>query len=697
MSQIKSSILRSRRNGGGKIRTTSSNGSSNDPTAIVLGALPLHYPALLSPSRATFSLFAQSQRRQRLLVTSGGILLLFGLAGVSVYRFHEDTISTTGGNNLESSILLGIDGPIHDIVIAGAGPGGLTAALFGARAGLDVFVLGSEMGLLSETRQLNNFPSYSQGNGPDWLKTTKRQALQFGATFATPGVLATELTRDQTSGLFTLTTTAPNRDEHSVHAWSVIVASGATLRRLGLPKEDLLWGRTMHNCAICDGHLYLDRTVLVVGGGDSATDASILLARYAKQVYLVHRRSQFSGKNQAAIEVAETTDNITILKPYEVTDWELDTDNQLTGARIRNTELDIDKVLSVDGVFVMIGAIPNTQWLSGAVDLDHGLVKLEGATQTSTTGLFAVGEVSDHVYKQAITASAEGAQAAIDAERWLRETRGVHKHINVSKSQPKVVVESEKRGELEEGDRGRGIQCDLMTEECIKEVVGQNAVVVFSKSWCPYCRTALEVLNIAGIAHPMIVDLTENENAKEIQAALESMTGRRTVPNIFVGGRSIGGGQETSALQAKGKLVPLLVEAGALQPLATNENDEHGASSCNLAERSCVEGVIRKYPVLMFTLSWCPECSRTLEFLSSVGAERPQLIDLEDYDKDVQVALRNNMMAISGRRSVPNLFVGGEFVGGYAQTLKMHEAGQLVAKLRAVGWHTMEHMSEGQP
>jgi thioredoxin reductase (NADPH) len=632
-------------------------------------------------------------------LAGGGTLLLLGLLGGSVHHFRDGSPTNHVVRKLiqqatyADHAALGIDGPIHDVVIAGAGPAGLTAALFAARAGLDVVVLGSETGLLSETQHLDNFPSYSEGNGPNWLKATKQQALRFGARFATPGVLATGLKRGKQSGVFTLTTTAQLPEERSLHAWSVIVASGATPRRLGLAKEDLMWGINMHNCAICDGHLYLDKTVLVVGGGDSAMDAAILLARYVKQVYLVHRRDQFSGKNQAAIDVAQSTANVKKLTPYQVLEWELDSQNQLKGAKIRHTESQTVEVLSVDGVFVMIGATPNTQWLSGAVDMDGGLVKLNGATQTTSSGVFAVGEVSDNVYKQAITASAEGAKAAIDAERWLRETRGVHKQIRVPPSEPEGTVKIQKTEEQEPKKQGGGISCDLVKEECIKELVEQNPVVIFSKAWCPYCRKAMEALRAAGIAQPFIVDLTENDKAREIQATLNSITGRRTVPNVFVGGRSIGGGDETSGLQARGKLIPLLVEAGALPPPETSANDEHEGGACSLAERSCVEEMIQKYPVLMFTLSWCPECKRTLELLSSIiGPKTPHLIDLEDYDKEIQLEIRNNMMMISGRRSVPNLYIGGKFFGGYAQTLKMHEAGEVVAKLKEVGWPVNEQV-----
>lgn len=706
-------LLRSRRgangyNGNGSIK---GNGS-------VANTLPLHTsPGTPSSSSRVFSVRSNSNSSKtpwgRAVLWTSISLVLIGLVGGSFYQFRGGGGPTSASHRSSGRTLLdvdasdyaalGVDGPIHDIVIAGAGPAGLTAALFGARSGLDVIVLGSEMGLLSETQHLDNFPSYVEGNGPAWLKATKQQALQFGAKFATPGVLATELERtalgnkEATEGghhLFTLTTTSSKSHEHKIHAWSVIVASGATPRHLGLPKEDLLWGKTLHNCAICDGHLYLDKTVLVVGGGDSAMDAAILLARYAKQVYLVHRRTQLSGKNQEAVTVAQNTANIQMLLPYAVEQWELDSENQLNGARIQNTEDKNDQqLLSIDGAFVMIGATPNTKWLNdgGGLNRDEeGLIQLKGATQTSIPGVFAVGEVSDNVYKQAITASASGAQAAIDAERWLRETQGVHKHVAIAHTpkvlEPKINIKLETNRREEENLEDSNGDCDLTKEECITRIVKSHPVVVFSKSWCPYCRKALEALSAAGVQEPYIVDLTNISNAREVQGVLKSMTKRRTVPNVFVGGKSIGGGDETTALQAKGALVPLLTQAGALEkPSTSAEDTESNGEACDLAEKSCIEEIIQKYPVVMFSLQWCPECKRTLELLRNIGAKIPHIIDLDDY-KEISQDIRYHMMNRDGRRSVPNLYIGGEFFGGFKQTSKMNEEGKLISKLKELGW-----------
>ena len=631
-----------------------------------------------------------------LVLSVSSLILAFG----SLYHYQQSRQRNDHSPKIyvaaSTSRVLKESGPVegvHDIAIVGAGPAGLTAALFGARAGLDVLVLGSETGLLSETQHLENFPSFSiDGSGPSWLKATKQQALHFGAKFATPGLLATELLQPLSSSSHYVLKT-PIED---IHARSIIVATGAKPRRLGLPMEDVLWGNSLHNCAICDGHLYQGKNVVVVGGGDAAMDAAIMLARFAKHVFLVHRRNQFSASNQASIGIVQSTQNIEVLTPYTAQQWEVNSTNNalLTGVRIRHVESKAERVVSVDGAFVMIGATPNTVWLKGMVELDkEGFVIMKSATSTNMPGVFAVGEVSDHVYKQAITASADGAKAAIDAERWLRETLGVvHKEKNISVDKSPVNIAASMKKPSKKDKRAQKQQeavetrilsddCDLTTQDCINQVVKKHPVVVFSKPWCPYCHKALEALSAAGITQPHIIDLSAYDDAHDIQNTLLAMTGRRTVPNVFVGGKSIGGGDETSALLARGRLVPLLVERGALSVTTEEEKGE----LCDLVEESCMQEIIKKYPIVMFSLEWCPECIRSLELLSSIGVKDLHIIDLDDYEA-ISQNIRHNMLTLTGRRSVPNLFIGGENFGGFVQTTEMHEEGRLLAKLKEIDW-----------
>jgi thioredoxin reductase (NADPH) len=652
---------------------------------------------------------------------------------------------------------------LYDVVIAGAGAAGLSAALFAARAGLKVLVLGSSQGLLSQTKQLDNFPSFlGNGNadpatGSAWLEATKAQAEEFGAEFALPGLLASSIHRtrlerkdrnnhsltnddDDNDIFFTVSTVL-----HEYYAWSVIVASGAKPRTLNLPKEEDLWGVTLHNCAICDGHLYTgkDQHVLVVGGGDAALDAAILLARYAGQVTLVHRRTEFTSANNAANwQVVNSTPNIVILTPFVVEEWHSDTTDKskLIGATLRDPNSASTRQIQIHGAFVMIGADPNTHWIQDiGVDLDdEGLIRLPHlessrrrgigetittastlTTQTSIPGIFAAGEVVDRIYKQAITAAASGAQASIDAERWLRERHGVVlynpsssssssssrkrkatrdtiRSVEVVKKESDKTVPQEREAAettvLMDVDKG-GKDCDLTEPDCIQSIVHQYPVVVFSKQWCPYCRKALEALSLAGIKEPHVIDLSQYSNTQDIQSTLQQLTGRRTVPNVFVGGTSIGGGDETVRLQQSGKLIPILKSAGALAATIVKANSgngephtftgQDGTETCDLASEDCFQEIVEKCPVVMFSLSWCPECKRSLELLSRLGV-KPHIVDLDDY-KPIAQDIRLYMLNRTGRRSVPNLFVGGEYIGGFARTTELYERGALVPLFQKVG------------
>lgn len=581
-------------------------------------------------------------------------------------------------------IKLPSDDMIYDIAVLGSGPAGLSAALFGARAGLNVKVLGSATGLLSETTVLDNFPSFPSNKGVAWLDATRRQAIEWGAEFATPGVLAQKVNivvDDSKRKVFDIQTT-----EGAIYAWSTIIATGATPRRLDLRQEEVLWGKSLHSCAICDGHLYANETVLVIGGGDSAIDAAHLLARQAQKVILIHRRSEFSAKNTAAVDHVRNTSNIEIVQPYAAIEWVVSAQNEFIGARLRNMQSDKEIEVKASGAFVMIGATPNTAFVKGFVEMDRdGFIAVKPNTRAaSADGIFTAGEVSDPTYKQAITAASEGAQAAIDSERWLRTTTGIVTRTRKRNSSSTTTAKSEnvlssKPMETKRVDQ-HGINCDLNQQNCIRSIVDANAVVVFSKTWCPYCRRALEALAAAGVQNPFVIDLTHQPPT--IQATLKEMTGRRTVPNVFIGGRSIGGGDETVALQSKGELVPLLQAAGAVQQGDNSTVDEE-KESCDLSEESCIKGIIQKYPVVMFSLEWCPECKRTLEYLSSLGATRPHIIDLDEY-KTISNTIRQHMVTLSGRRSVPNLFVGAEHFGGFLQT-KSHET-ELLSAFKKVQW-----------
>jgi glutaredoxin 3 len=371
------------------------------------------------------------------------------------------------------------------------------------------------------------------------------------------------------------------------------------------------------------------------------------------------------------------------------------------------------KYIACDGAFLMIGATPNTDWLSNTLLLDmYGLIRLDKheenlapagmVTATSLPGVFAAGEVGDAQYKQAITAAAEGAQAALDAERWLRNQQPNTIDIN-KEDERQAPVEDQKL--VEQGIRQEkdprddsDDDCDLARQECIDQIIHKYPVVVFSKPYCPYCRMALEALAIEGLPNPHIVDLSEHSNARVIQSTLASMTGgRRTVPNVFVGGTSIGGGDETVRLQATGKLKPLLVQAGAIKMRQSQEQIQdkdaidlgppsNGDYGCDLGTEDCITKIVDQYPLVLFSLSWCPECHRMSELLATVGIHQPHIIDLDDYKKDgTNLKIRQSLVKKAKSNQVPSLFVGGEALGRYSSVLQLNQSGQLVPKLQAAG------------
>ena len=270
-----------------------------------------------------------------------------------------------------------IDGmeAFFDVAVAGAGPAGLTAALFAARAGLSVLVLGGGSGQLSEATALDNFPGFLDSDdslkGAEWLTVTRRQAAQAGALFAQAGLLVSRITQNDNNGMFALEL---DHDNLVVPARSFIIATGATARRLPLSENyDHLWGRQVHSCAICDGSAYQNRRVVVVGGGDAAVDAALLLAtRHNAQVTLVHRRDEFRARS--SLRLLKETSGVTVLTPFIFQEYVLDPSSQkLTGVVVQNVVGDEStQTIACDGVFIMIGSTPNTAFLAPPQAADAG-------------------------------------------------------------------------------------------------------------------------------------------------------------------------------------------------------------------------------------------------------------------------------------------------------------------------------------
>lgn len=475
----------------------------------------------------------------------------------------------------------------YDVVVVGCGPSGLTAALFASRMGMSVLVLGSpSTGSLAGTDTLLNFPSYTADlGGKGWLEMTIDQAAGFGAEFAKPNILATALTRSENEFEVSLVDSSKTK----VMSRTVIIASGSNPRKLNLPYESELWGRSLHNCALCDGDAYSGRTassgdgktVAVIGGGDAAVEAVSLLARIGvRTIHWIHRRDKFKA-NIAEVERVKLLPNVQLWTSFVVTEWVVkdghDGKKSLDGVKIvgsKNGAADPDANSSLtipcDGAFLMIGSTPNTKWLrSSGIAVDaSGLIVLNEdnkpnlSSQTSIPGVFAAGEAIDGKYRQALTAASDGAKSAMDAEHYLQLSSTPI--VPVVREMASGHSPERQTDDRDEHDDDPQIDCDLTESSCISKVVSEHPVVIFSKSFCSYCHLAKETMQTEG-ADPLVFELDfMGTDGRRVQDTLDNMTGRRTVPNVFVGGRTIGGGSETVKFHERGELRGMLIKANAI-------------------------------------------------------------------------------------------------------------------------------------
>jgi thioredoxin reductase (NADPH) len=306
---------------------------------------------------------------------------------------------------------------VRDVLIIGSGPAGLTAAIYAARANLRPLVLEGEPsstsdqpgGQLMLTTDVENYPGFVDGvQGPELMAAFRAQAARFGADFLT--VRATKV--DFSSRPFRVWV-----GDDEFQARSVIVSTGARSRMLGLDSERRLLGRGLSTCATCDGFFFSGQRIAVIGGGDSALEEALFLTRFGEKVILIHRRDTLRA-SKIMQERAFKNDKIEFLWDSVVEDFT--GDGQLTGVKVRNVRTGEESVVEVGGAFVAIGHIPNTTIFKGHLDMDaNGYLLTTEGTRTNVEGVFACGDVQDHVYRQAVTAAGSGCMAAIDAERWL--------------------------------------------------------------------------------------------------------------------------------------------------------------------------------------------------------------------------------------------------------------------------------------
>ncbi len=317
---------------------------------------------------------------------------------------------------------------IRDMIIIGGGPAGYTAALYAARANLSPTVIEGFNwgGQLMITSDVENYPGYKDGiMGPEMMQDFRAQAERFGAEFITDDVTKVDFSE------------RPFRvwvGDDEYRAQTVIVATGATARQLGLPSEQKLQGRGVSYCATCDAAFFPGKHVVVVGGGDSAMEEATFLTRFATKVTIVHRREEFRA-SQIMLERARASDKV---------DWvtnavidEVLGEDRVTGVRLRDVNSGETWELEADGVFAAIGHDPNTRLFLDQLDHDEAgyLITKPGTTETNVEGVFAVGDVQDHVYRQAVTAAGSGCMGALDAERYLAALEG---HLMAAEAAPRV-------------------------------------------------------------------------------------------------------------------------------------------------------------------------------------------------------------------------------------------------------------------
>ncbi|XP_022000459.1 thioredoxin reductase NTRC isoform X1 [Helianthus annuus] len=441
-------------------------------------------------------------------LTSNSILLSFTRPRASTLRFHSVvnfagrfsafrrspppcSLRASASSAEQPTSSAGQD--VENLVIIGSGPAGYTAAIYAARANLKPVVFegyqvgGVPGGQLMTTTEVENFPGFPEGiTGPDLMDRMRRQAERWGAELHQEDVEFI----DANNRPFTVQST-----DRKVKCHSIIVATGATAKRLNLPREDEFWSRGISACAICDGAspLFKGQVLAVVGGGDTATEEAIYLTKYARHVHLLVRRDQMRASKAMQDRVLDNP-NITVHYNTETVDVVSNTKGQMSGIKLKKLDTGEESVLEAKGLFYGIGHTPNSQLLQGQIDLDSAgyiLVK-DGSAETSLEGVFAAGDVQDHEWRQAITAAGSGCVAALSVERYL-----VGNNLLIEFHQPHT---EEVKKELTPRDVQEGFDISLTKHRgqyALRKLYHESPrliCVLYTSPTCGPCRTLKPIL-----------------------------------------------------------------------------------------------------------------------------------------------------------------------------------------------------------